>query len=1012
MSDILTQLVSFLIYIDNNRHMTYKLPKAALLLLVLTIVSSFRMTAPDIFIAPGDSCATITTTQIAGTVYEDWNFNGTMDEAPLNGFSNITVQVFSIDNVLEGSAITDVDGNYAISGLTVGEDYRVEFSLPTNIECWAEVTRDGPDSGTKIQFTQPGNCANLGIADPSDYCPSDNPQMIIACYEKGNAVYGATGNNGKSMIGMPYASSGPNAVGIDSIAAIYQTGTVWGSAWQPNNKKSFSPAFLKRYSGLGPEGLGGVYVMDYAGAAGGYETEFNLQGVTPANGGANIDLGSVNRTGVDNALANDNTSDSYDIDAFGKIGKVGFGDAEIGPDGNTLWMVNLAQLALITVDVSDPNTYPGTVNQYPISTYSNLPVCTNGVLRPWGLSFYEDKGYLGCVCTAENGGSAADMEAYILSFDPKTNFAFTTEISFPLDYIREKAVIFPNFGLDQDGDWHPWADDWASTGFNNTPPSEISHAQAIVSDIEFADDGSMIIGLADRFGFQMGYRDFIPVSGVTVETSVDAAGDIIKVCNIGGTWVLEGAAGCGNNDSTVNSELDNDGPNNNGEFFYADSFDDTNAAPTYNHSETFIGSLTVLKGTNEVVASHYDPVDGGGFSFDLGLLWHDVSTGARSDEFRIIPAGPSASKGNNLGDIETICKSSAIEVGNYVWCDSILNGRQDPGERGIDNIVVQLYDRNGLLVGQDTTTAGGYYYFNDLNVDTTGITVDGAGAASPVTGFSGQSFSTAYFIVFGEGQFAASEFTVDGETLGVTPFANVGLKDDIDSDVDGSNLTAGSLGARPDGLPFIPLTTLAQGGGDHKYDMGVTCVPYDFGDLPDLSAATGPGNYQTNLLFAGPFHEIIPGLSIGNTVDSEPDGQANSGATGDGVDEDGFSFPSSLSFSPGGTVSLPIDIINTTGIVANFEIWIDWNGDGDFNDPDEMVADLMDDGMGNFGSPNITINVPALAIENQNIGFRARLSHEDNMTPNGQATSGEVEDYFIAISCESPICLPVVVAKK
>jgi len=992
--------------------MTVKLPKVIILFIVLILASSFSRSTTNPYIAPGDTCATITSTQIAGTVYEDWNFNGTMDEAPLNGFSNVTVQVYSIGNILEGSGITNADGNYAISGLTAGQDYRVEFSLPTNIDCWAEVSQAGPDSGTKVQFVQPGICANLGIADPSDYCPSNNPQMIIACYEKGNAVYGVTGNTGKSLIALPYNSTGPASVGIDSIAAIYQTGTIWGSAWQPNNKKTFSPSFLKRHSGLGPLGMGGVYVMDYSGAVGGYETGFDLQGLSPANGGAILDFGTVNRTGVNNALNNDNTSDSYDIDAFGKIGKVGYGDAEIGPDGNTLWMVNLQQRALITVDVTDPSAYPGLVNQYPLTGFANLPTCTNGVLRPWGLSFYEDKGYLGCVCTAENGGTAADMEVYILSFDPKTLNTFTTEISFPLNYTREKAVIFPSFGFDQDADWRPWADDWASTGFSNTPPAEISHAQAIVSDIEFADDGSMIIGLADRFGFQMGFRDFIPVSGITAEVSVDAAGDIIKVCNINDNWVLEGAAGCGNNDSTFNSELDNDGPNNNGEFFYDDSFDDTGQAPTYNHSETFIGSLTVLKGSNEVVASHYDPVDGNGFSFDLGLLWHDVSTGARSDEFRIIPAGASASKGNNLGDIETVCKSSAVEVGNYVWCDSILNGQQDPGERGIDNILVQLYDRNGLLIGQDTTSVGGLYYFNDRNVDTTGIVVNGAGVASPVTSWSGQSFMTDYFIVFGDSQFAVNEFSVGGETLGITPFTNVGSNDEIDSDVDGTNLTMGSLGARPDGLPFIALTTSAQGGGDHKYDMGITCVLYDFGDLPDLTAGTGAGDYQSALFFAGPFHEIVSGLSIGATVDDELDGQPNTGATGDGADEDGFNFPSTLNFMPGGTIILPLNVTNTTGTIANFEIWIDWNGDGDFNDPNEMVVDIADNGMGVFASSDIVINIPVDAVENQDIGFRARLSHEDNMTPNGQATSGEVEDYVIQISCKDPICLPLVIAKK
>ena len=126
------------------------------------------------------------------------------------------------------------------------------------------------------------------------------------------------------------------------------------------------------------------------------------------------------------------------------------------------------------------------------------------------------------------------------------------------------------------------------------------------------------------------------------------------------------------------------------------------------------------------------------------------------------------------------------------------------------------------MVGQDTTSNGGQYYFNQYNVDTTGITV-AAGVATPNTAWSGMDYSTQYFIVFGDGQFATDEFTIGGEMYGITPTANAGSNDNIDSDVNGSSLTSGSLGSRPDGLPFIDMMTSATGCGDHKYDLGVTC---------------------------------------------------------------------------------------------------------------------------------------------------------------------------------------------
>lgn len=791
--------------------------------------------------APGDTCATITPNQINGTVYDDWNYSGTMDEAIINGFSNVTINVYDDTNNLVGTANTNIDGNYSVSGLNIAEEYRVEFLLPASLSSWVTVSHVGDDNGGLTQMVTAGNCASLGIADPSDYCEDNNPNIVISCFEKGNAIYGATGNENTAIVTMEYNSTGSTPVGITGLVDLYEVGSVWGMAWQASNKRSFHQAFLKRHTGLGPLGLGGVYVMDYNTVPGSLQSSFDLQGISPANGGANIDLGSVTRTGgADFALANDNTSDSHDIDGFAKIARVGYGDSEIGPDGNTLWLVNTNQRALISVDISDPSAYPGTVNQYPLSGFSGVPTCTNGVLRPWGLSFYQGKGYLGCVCTGENAGSITDVHSYILSFDPDNPTAFTNEIDFDMDYIREKAIFFPTLGLDQDGDWHPWANAWTDTGFSNAPPTEIAHAQPIITDIEFADDGSMIIGIADRFGFQMGFRDYIPVSGVTVETSVDAAGDLIKVCNVGGVWTLEGSAGCGVNDNATNSNLTNDGPGGTGEFFYDDSFDDTARTPQWNHNETFIGSLSVLKGTNEVIAAHYDPVNGDNLSFDLGLLWHNVNTGARSDEFRIVAAGPGASKGNNLGDVETVCEPAPIEIGNYVWLDSITNGIQDPTERKLDGVIVQLYDINGVLIGQDTTSDGGQYYFNQMNVDPNGITVDANGDAVPSIGYTGLDYDTDYFIVFGDTQFASNEVSLGTEDLQITPLANMGANDNIDSDIDADALTSGALGAIPDGLPFIAMTTQAVGGGDYTYDAGFrTCVLPNMDVLASSGTCTG-----------------------------------------------------------------------------------------------------------------------------------------------------------------------------
>lgn len=177
----------------------------------------------------------------------------------------------------------------------------------------------------------------------------------------------------------------------------------------------------------------------------------------------------------------------------------------------------------------------------------------------------------------------------------------------------------------------------------------------------------------------------------------------------------------------------------------------------------------------------------------------------------------------------------------------------------------------------------------------------------------------------------------------------------------------------------------------------------DYGDLPDSNNGTGASNYQTETADNGPSHIIIPGLFLGNSVDLEDDGVQSIDAMGDGAEEDGVAITPNLNLAPSNTIRLPLGAVNTTGETAYIEAWIDWNGDGDFDDPGEMVADF-NDASGSFPAEMI-IPIPAGAQQNQDLGFRIRMSNMDNMTPLGPADSGEVEDYLLRISCSSEQCL-------
>ena len=165
----------------------------------------------------------------------------------------------------------------------------------------------------------------------------------------------------------------------------------------------------------------------------------------------------------------------------------------------------------------------------------------------------------------------------------------------------------------------------------------------------------------------------------------------------------------------------------------------------------------------------------------------------------------------------------------------------------------------------------------------------------------------------------------------------------------------------------------------------------DFGDAPDPASSTGTGNYQT-LLPQGPVHLIDPtGPILGDLVDRDFDGQPSLGVGDDenGVDdEDGVTF-SRLARDIEAGVSVTVN--NKDGFVNG---WIDFNQDGDFNDPGEQV---IDDALRIAGQVTIsTFDIPADAVLGTTYA-RFRVSSANGSSPVGLSRDGEVEDYEVNI---------------
>ena len=673
-------------------------------------LDAFEFTCPTSSGGTGSSGGTSSTIacnassgEIVGLVWLDVDFDGINDAAETRGFENVTVTVYDASGAVVGSALTLADGSYSIAGLTDNVTYRVEFS---NLPAASTETTIGTDNGSSVQFLQTGSCANLGLAYPADYCQT-NPPLTTNCYVPGDPLQ-TTGDSHDAdvIVTIDYNSVGEFSDN-DYDAFSDQVGSTWGLGYQRSTQRVFAGAFIKRHTGIGPAGEDAIYVLDY----GNLDANGNPTTSTFVNlNNLGISTGTVG-TGATPAARNlsrgltDDVTDGSDGDplAFAPVGKVGIGDVDVSEDEQTLYVMSLDQQTLyaITIDAdNNPATAPtaADVIGYPVPNE-----CSTGENRPFAIDVHEGEVYVGSVCEEE-------LTSFV--YQLQSNGTFQQVFQVPLTY--EKGTVFNSGDCGDETFWYTWTDTYpaACRGDN-----VFVYPQAILSDIEIDEDGSFILGYMDRFGHQAGYGAERPTGGSEFGFS---SGDILRICNVAGTYVIEGASTvCANNDNN------GEGPNG-GEFYYEDRYNN-------NHHETSLGGLALLTGTGEVALTAFDPF-GGNNGDQGGINWFDNTTGEARDENYAIYFGISGDgffgKAAGLGDLEALCESAPITIGNYVWIDTDMDGIQDPNEIGIASLTVELWadtDGDGIAdtkVAETTTDANGNYQFSMAGTNGYGQTED------------------------------------------------------------------------------------------------------------------------------------------------------------------------------------------------------------------------------------------------------------------------------------------------
>ncbi len=897
---------------------------------------------------------------LGGTLFRDYNANGRQD-ANEPGFVGVPgpviVSAYDDAGALLGQTLVQDDGSYVLPGIFgTATDVRLEFG---DLPDWLQSGPAGTSSSTTVQFHAAASCsADLGVNNPSHYC-QNNPDMASTCFSFGDGSSGLD-----TVVVFPY-NSGTTSQSSNATVAFpepahvainTETGGIWGLAWSNAARQLFAAASMRRHVGFGPLGPGGIYMIDPNTQV---TTSFlDLNALQPGSAGPDYH---------DTADFLNDGPDTIAHPVWDAVGKTGFGDLDAGEDGKTLWVSALYERALYRIELNtadpvtftnitkyalpDPGTTPGVGCPYnaaytPPSGIGYVAQAAtanfdNPDLQIGALKVYDNKVYVGMTCTAETTALTSNLRGFVFALDLDTE-QFTQVVNVALNYPRDGGQFDPGVS-----NWNPWVPDESFTGGN---VSRGSNPQPWLSDIEFDEAGFMVLGVSDRFGFQVGNNN----NGAGITEGV-AFGDILRLQPIAGSnWQLESNATSGGI-TTAHPNTDS-GPcdgSNCGEYYWQEFYTLGDPYTNASHSEITVGGLAQWLGTGEVQVTVFDPAPVGG-SVPLptggsatqsyrsgGIIALDHADGSRNRAYQYISLDMAGTFGKaaSSGDIEILCDVAPLEIGNYVWEDTDLDGIQDPSEAPIPGVTVTLYDITGTLLASAVTDSNGEYYFideTDPRLSTIfSVTVPGhVGVVPSASVVGGLLPETDYQIRIDTTQVTLENYkltsaNIDGGTT---------LPDAVDSD-----------GMRNGDFAVIDLTTGLAGQNDHTFDFGFwpyvnvgNRVWYDTNNdnLDNDGAGNTPGSSTG-----------VAGVTISLYYDTDGSGAWDGGETfitSTTTNGDGYYAFTELTPTMGADTAY-IVVVDSTNFVGN-GVLVDYHNSNanadDSPDPDADPTDQDDNGVG------------------------------------------------------------------
>ncbi len=901
------------------------------------------------------------------------NLNGTATFAPA-------------DTVTCTGEVVRVEVNSADypAGLLVGPVNTVDDDADASTSTYEDSATDASPIVQMVDLSSP-QTINISVINPAEYtCSAADAYLFVPCYINGDPLIAGGAADMDAFVGFPYTATGSafdpqdpanpdiNVVEPDHLAVGSQIGSTWGVAYSRQQQLAFTAAFLKRHVGLGPLGLDGIYAVDMsdggpsATVANWLEVEVDL----------GVDIGvSLVDSNPDRGL-DASTDPSHDAGVFDSIATIGLGDIDIvddellDPDQTRgdgwvdheyLFLVDVANKDVLVVDTVDKNL----VTTYDIPAPTTA--CVNGEHRPWAINYHEGSLYVGLICDGStdtanllNEGPNSNLEAIVYEYDVVAELrsetppaagtaAPVTILREPLDYAR--GPVWKESNCPVTSSWHPWLDssnphplgtDVPLFGPDDIERERICWPTPILSDLEFSDDGNMLLSFMDRSSHQWGFFNYgLDETDDQTLYELMAGGDVLMACpDNTGTFILEDDGECGglvSNSDPANAQ----GPGGR-EFFYGDGW----YFEIDSHNETANAGLAVLPGASEVVVAGMNPWQNDYYSSG-GVNWFNTTNGdPRAPGYMLFASvntsSPTAQPGTQgkaggLGDLEAICPAIPQQMGDFVWFDMNQNGVQDPGEQPLEGVTVHLQQPNGTF-NTTTTDANGFYLFNvDNRTDYT-------------LGFDASTSTTTL-----PGGASAQDLVPTKHGLTSTTSLN-------DSDLSPTE----TVTVNGDELPSATFTSGNPGNSDHTVDAGFA-LTYDLalvvilesGQSPNVTlneivdyeiivknqSSTNSGAFTTTV-------EIPAGMSLDTVTGTNWTTDAQPGDVGTIV----LTFNGDLPPDATSVIQLGLSVDDVTD--APFRVWAEISADssGDFGTTDEdSVPDTdtgSDAGPGSGDDPN------------------------------------------------------------